>query len=454
MLPMHTSSHLKRSFFFLSFLTVVLAGCGVDAVGEVVEGDADSSGTAETALSHPGATAVTVGGPSLVFAYPSQSCDRVWNFPGWADEWGDRADMAARAFIDDQGKVQLYSGYFDMYRMEGASLNSVVRRCEAPVQTSLNSADYATHRSREWLQGFYTKDGRNVAAIASVDWNGYWYTNDSECKDLETYDGGRAAGNIGCWWNKLTTFSSENGGKTFTPGSGVNAWNNVVAAPPGRPGAPGFPPYQKGRYGFFHVTNVLKDPKTGHYFFFTLATGSKANNTNGQKDGMCLMRAWATTSDLANPNAWHGWAGGSAITRPNAGEACQTIKMPPGLGNARFLGYSTYYQQYILVSGGTTELPGDAGLGFSFALSDDLVTWTTSHAVPFYPTKELDYLTLLDPNYQTEVTYRLQESAAARSERRNFDVVGQRPSLYFVEKTDAGYPVLKRISLEFRKERP
>lgn len=417
-------------------LVVLLAGCLGDAEGtwddEALPVDEASLASTSQAPLHAARVTVGDGGVRQVFAYPAQSCS-----PRWGTEWGDRPDMAARAFIDEQGKIQFYSGYFDMYRMEGSSLQSLSRKCDAPVQVSPDNGDYQLHRSREWLQAFYTRDGRNVAAIASVDWNGYWYSSEPRCKDLDA----EVPGNIACWWNKLTAFRSTNGGRSFQTSTGAFA-NSPLAVPPGNP--TGQNADQGGRVGFFHVTNILKDPKTGHYFFFTLANGSKKNNVNQQRNGLCLMRAWST-ADLGNPRSWHAWAGGSAVSSPGAGEACTPIAVPPGLGGARFLGYSTFYQKYILLSGGTD------GRGLWFALSDRLDQWPSeSYLVPFYPNKTLLYLTLIDPEYPA-LAASLDEPESARRERRNFDVVGQRPSLYFVEKSDAGYPVLKQVTLEFTR---
>lgn len=415
--------------------SVLLAGCvGVveDEWAESGAAQAQDEGLTSAAALH---AARVVGAPKAVFSYPAQSC-----MPKLGNELGDRADMAARAIVDAAGKIQLYSGYFDMYRMEGTSFDSLVRKCDAPVHVSPNDPDYSTHRSREWLQAFYTRDGRDVSAIASVDWNGFWYSTASVCKDL----GSSPPGNLRCWWNKLTAFRSTDGGRSFQTSTGRYA-NAPVAVPPGVPGAD---PDQGGRTGFFHVTNVLKDPRTGHYYFFTLATGSRKDNVNQQQDGLCLMRAWSG-ADLGNPNSWHSWSNtpssGSQVSYPRNEEACQPVAMPKGLGSARFLGYSTFYRKYLMISGSTD------GEGFSFAVSDNLHVWPSeSYKVPFYAGKELQYLTLLDPGY-AELAGTLDEPEAARRERRNFDVVGRQPSLFFVEKSPSGYPVLKRVALEFTR---
>ncbi len=369
-----------------------------------------------------------------VFNYPQQSCMPL--LP--SGELGDRADMAARAFIDDKNKIQFYSGYFDMYRMTGTSLGKLTRVCgtngNAAVLVSPDDPVYGNHRSREWLQAFYTRDGKNVSAIASVDWNGFWYSNQSICKNLRS----TPAGNIRCWWNKLTSFESRNGGLSFEPKGSVQK-NQAVALPPGDPSSNAD---NGGRYGYFHVTNILKDPKTGHYYFFTLVTGSKTNNTNNQKDGICLMRAWKT-ADLSNPNSWHSWSGGSKITHPRLQTACETIKMPPHMGNARFLGYSTYFKKYILFSGQSD------GTGLYFSLSDRLDQWSgPSYKIPFYEGKQLFYISLIDPNY-SNIVQSLDESTEAKSERRNFDIIGQNPWVFFVEKTQSGNPILKRVGIKF-----
>ena len=371
-----------------------------------------------------------------VFIYPSQSCNQTRS----NGEWGDRADMAARAFIDFRGQIQFYSGYFDMFRMTGRDFNSLNRICGTngsdAVHISPNDSDYSSHRSREWLQAFYTKDGESVAALASVDWNGFWYSSDPICKNLNS----SPPGNIRCWWNKLTAFRSNDGGLRFNTSSGVFR-NTSLALPPG---VPGTKPDQGNRYGFFHLTNILKDPKTGHYFFFTSVTGSKLNNVNNQKDGLCLMRAWSS-SDLANPNSWHSWSGGSNITHPRNQEACLPIRMPPKLGGARFLGYSNYFKKYILFSGGS--LDG----GFYFALSDRLDQWPNeSYLIPFMSGKTLYYSTLIDHNYASLVDS-MDEAQSVKNERRNFDIVGQNPHIYYVEKTQNEFPVLKRVGIRFSK---
>jgi hypothetical protein len=378
-------------------------------------------------LAHAQSYSAKLGKTYNVFSYPKDSC-----MVKYKNEWGDRADMAARAFIDHEGNIQLYSGYFDMFRMTGKSLDSLKRVCgtngNGAVMYSAHDSNYFNHRSREWLQAFYTKNGKDVAAVASVDWNGWWYSNHPTCKDLKN------AGNIKCWWNKLTAFRSKDGGKTFTPSTGSKP-NKPLAHPPGNPHVN---PANSDRTGFFSVSNILKDPKSGHYFFYTTVKGVGA-----QKNGVCLFRAW-NGSDLSNPNSWHSYSQ-EGVTHPSRTQACNPIRMPKGQGGTRFIGYSTYYEKYILISGGTDKE------GFYFALSDSLIDWpqNETYFVPFYKGHTLYYMSLIDPNYSNEVK-KIKESEAARKERRNFDVVGQKPWLFFVQKTASGYPILKRVELTFQ----
>lgn len=385
-------------------------------------------------------SAKTEGPVENVFIYPNDSCE-AFN-PG--KQMGDRPDMAARAIIDSTNKIQFYSGYFNMYRMEGTNFNNLKRICgtngSAAVLISPDDHNYNNHRSLEWLQAFYTKDGRNVSAIASVDWNGFLHSDDPSCnQDIKV----NPNANQICWWNKITAFRSFDSGRSFIPATNNEYVNRPIAIPEGDPK---LNPNNNGRYGYFHVTNILKDPKTGHYFFFTLTSGKASEKGDNSKlqSGLCLMRAWST-DDLSNPNSWASWSGEDSVTYPRNEEPCKKIEVPTGLGGARFLGYSTYFNKYILFSGGADKN------GFYFALSDRLDQWPKkSYNIPFFKGKTLYYSTLIDHNYQN-LTQLLNEPTAIEKERRNFDIVGQNPYVYFVEKTENSYPVLKRVKLNFSK---
>jgi hypothetical protein len=55
----------------------------------------------------------------------------------------------------------------------------------------------------------------------------------------------------------------------------------------------------------------------------------------------------------------------------------------------------------------------------------------------------------MDPQYP-QLVASLKEAPAVQQERRNFDLVGQNPWIFFVEKTkENGFPILKRVEIDF-----
>ena len=328
----------------------------------------------------------------------------------------DVPDMAARAFIDALGKVQILSGGVNMYRIEGDTLDAATEReCGAPVFTSELDPEYEVHRSREWLEATYTRDGKKVVAIAATDCH-FGFKSDSDCSSTPSSAKEKKSPDW-FWWGVDTLLVSNDGGRAFdTPSDDPQSY--VLAAPPGNPslGAGG------KRIGYFQTSNIMKNPEDGHYYVYIWAQGSASEDApDKQKSGMCLLQA--TDGDaLEKPASWRGWDGSGFTVDTASGAPCTTLRFPHNI-DVRSVTYNTFFESFIAVGiDPTTGAPG-------FALSKSLTDWRHSGAYAILPKPagaRLVYATIIDPAYAY-----LAAPQPDAAERRNFDITGPQPYLYF-----------------------
>ena len=241
-------------------------------------------------------------------------------------------------------------------------------------------------------------------------------------------------------------------------------------------------------FGWGDTAGILQSPRDGYYY--TIAHNRATINL--QVNGSCLMR----TKDLYDVKSWRGWNGSefsvsfSNPYEPATGDTfqhvCQVLEggeqgLPRGQHShpmvVQGLVWSSFLRKHIAVLWNTGHDPTVCGgAPFLFALSDDLLTWSEAAALPMPPglpngTKSGQYpiqVHQFTPVFGLHITtcgimvLLLGAGSLAypslldpSSTSRNFDVVGQTPSLYFGLANPAGtslrnhWDALVRVPLDF-----
>lgn len=263
----------------------------------------------------------------------------------------DLPDAPARAFRDDQGQMVLFAPNYRNRAFVGPGLDHLIRDCTIRFAASGN-ADPKLLDDRSWLHAFHTEDGRNIFAFATASF--IPYRHDIPC----------AAGpeHTDCWYNGLAALHSGNGGATF----------QYLGNPPHQIA---FPPPEAYRSdvadpaGFLTATNIVA--WNGSLYTILWRRGGDG----GTKSHNCLARAPAD-----NPMAWDVWSGSAFIPAARFDgigwstltTACGAVG-PRTQPNIRGLLLHARTQTFVAVfqyRTGTT-------LGFFYATSKDLITWST-----------------------------------------------------------------------------
>lgn len=370
--------------------TLLLSGCG--AAGFQTQGQGQ----------------VRIVGPEeIVFDWTTQRCENE-----------DIPDLAARAFRDITGTVQLLASHSRTRRMTGATLDTVVRDC-TPVMASHGNADPAMYDDQEWLAAPYTEDGATVHALVHNEYQGN--THPGQCPSGLYED---------CWYNAITSAFSRDSGRSYAhpaPPPG-----HLVASLPYR-----YVPFGR-RTGYFMPTNIVRNQADG--FFYAML---EAPQRDLQEAGVCVIR----TRTLADPTSWRAWNGsGFAVQFINpylnqGADPAQHVCKPVAVGSiGQMVGgslvFSTHYNRFLLV--GIEQRNGV--WGFYYSLSGDLVNWTPMALAMWIrppwipgPGDGLHYPSLLDPQDTT----------------RNFERITRRPYLYFVRMHGGLDRDLVRVRVEF-----
>jgi hypothetical protein len=284
----------------------------------------------ERALTDP---TIAVTGPiEVVYDWSTDRCD-----------YNDRPDMPLRPFRDSDGNVQANRSYTSNRRFLGADLDSIRPLCETILQSD-HDPDPANYNSEEWLQAYYTEDGRTIHAIVHNEHN----TRGSN------------------YWNMTSAFSTD-GGRTFQQ---PEPPNHFVAGSPHE-----FIPDSGRLYGLLQGSNIIKGPDGAYYMLVE-------NRTYDIQTYTCLFR----TEDLSDPGSWRAWNGRAfdwkpinpyleAVGNPSARE-CPAIDLDVahGIGFAESLIYNTYLDRYISVSLGPYG-GGSLRWGVVYSTSVDLIHW-------------------------------------------------------------------------------
>jgi hypothetical protein len=374
---------------------------------------------------HPSRTSplepVLVTGPEeTVFDWSRDACEPE-----------DIPDSPARAFRDAAGDVNLIATHFVNRRSVGRSLDRVRHRC-AEILRSAYDPDPARFDDRQWLVSPYTTDGRTVHALVHDEYQGHTHPGRCPSGDYQR-----------CWYNAITYARSQNGGTTFVQ---PPAAQRLVAAVPYT-----YTP-DRGPYGIFQPSNVLRHRSDGHWYTLVFAERHER-----QRRGVCLMR----TRRLGDPGSWRAWDGEAFTVRfanPYAGPApdpadhvCAPVSYEEIGDMTHSLTWNTYFGRYMLVSPTASRDPrsGRAVYGFYYSLSSDLVHWEPrklireSELLQSHRCGDPDPLfhpAILDPD----------------SRSRNFETAGRNAYLYFTRIHADGCDLtldrdLVRVPVQFSK---
>jgi hypothetical protein len=338
--------------------------------------------------------AIELDGPEeTVFDWTVDACE-LWDIP----------DSPPRAFRDGHGNVRLIAANATNRFMVGRSLDTLEHRCRIALP-SANDADPGKFDDKAWIGATYA-NGNTVYALAHQEYQGH--THPGMCSSGE-YEK--------CWYNSITFAASRDGGATFQPPTPPA---HLVASVPYR--------YEQdaGPYGLFEPSNIVRNPKDGHYYVLV-----RAEAFADQRYGSCLLR----TRNLSDPRSWRAWDGDGFNVRfenpyqPRgvavSDHLCTPVAPAEIAGMSSSLTYSTYYEKFLLVGNAAGQGGPRPPHGFYFSLSDDLLEWSPRKLI-----REVEFLWTYRCGDRDPVLHPSVIDPDSRS--RNFSTVDERAYLYFV----------------------
>ncbi len=331
--------------------TRIAAACIVSATIGCVTGEPGGPAAPPNASPSPGEVTVSLGAPEMVMRYREQSCEPF-----------DLPDVQTRAFRRSDGRFVLVSGNAPRnYWMEGTGFHDLRRVCQ-PVLVSHDDPRAEVFDNQEWITSVY----REGAVVHALVHNEYHDPVAANCGPGDTSPANP------CWYNAVTYARSTDGGKNFVHARGPD---HLVAASPER-WNPAVPRGAPGPYGYFSASNIVRG-KDGAYY--TMVFGIPRRDEQGDR-GTCVLR----TTDLSNPASWRAWNGAgytlalASAYRVSGGVPC-TFVSRNAIGDLHgSLTWNSYLQRYMLVGSATSAISGAGECGTYYALSQDLITWTTT----------------------------------------------------------------------------
>jgi hypothetical protein len=286
-------------------------------------------------------------------------------------------DSPARAFRRADGNVELIAAHFEDWMMIGRNFESLKPSCKSIMDFD----DY--HRKvpgQLWIQATYTLDGRHIEGLISQDL--------SRTKMAEGCQNRNIPGR--CWVNQIIAVNSGDMGNHFNPGRVVASFGD------------NFPPQEKWQFGFFTATNIVHQGNLFYVVLFFTPPSIPGSSGGMTQSGNCLFR----TNNILDPGSWRGWTGTGFTYDPNRGKGqCATIS-PADSGPYRSIEYAPKDHQWIVMTAGRHQLPGDPRPipGFYSMTSPDLIHWSSYARVMGVPTSAADsidniysYPSLIDP---------------------------------------------------------
>jgi hypothetical protein len=219
------------------------------------------------------------GPPVAVFDTKRDSCELT-----------DIPDDAARAFRDYKGTIHLIASHSVTRAGLGATLETARHNCQV-VYTSRHDGNPADFDDYTWLTQFYSIDGRQIVALAHMEYHGWEHAGMCASKtDTAT-----------CWYNVDTFFTSKDGGYHFT--SRKSPANYLLSLPEK------YQPNQ-GPQGYSVDTNILKVDGWYYASAYSWAWPPHCGQGTGPRpclvpDATCPIR----TANILDPSSWRGWDG-------------------------------------------------------------------------------------------------------------------------------------------------
>lgn len=293
------------------------------------------------------------GEPEVVFDWTDDNCE---------DE--HIPDIAARAFRDADGMVQLWIGHYYNYRMVGPDLNSVESDCTQLLRSAFDS-EPGMFNDSSWLASPYTFDGNTIYAIVLNEYRGdtHGAVRPDQCPSGER---------LTCLDTSLVMTISTDGGDSFQP----------ISEPPNH--LIGTSPYpfndQGGPSGIRQPSNIIK--RDGFYYVFTSIMDDVKPGAEWGEDWVCLMR----TDDLSDPGSWRFWDGedftGQFVNPYTTAvdesySQCAPLELPDlGTGLTETITWNTVLGRYIMIGFANSPTSAVPHWGYYYSLSDDLIHWT------------------------------------------------------------------------------
>jgi hypothetical protein len=336
--------------------TVFLLAAGSATVSVSAGGQTKQAAITVTAGSGtPGTIQTSVGPEEVVLQYNRDACME-----------GDYSDNPARAVRLSDGSIFLNAGTARFRFADfGADFYSLARRC-SPIMVSADNWSASSFANEQWIMSLYS-DGTTIHALVH---NEYHDPIATTCKPGNSTDGNP------CQYTSITYATSTDDGRTFTMSS---APQNTVAPPPVQwtPPAQGQSPFY---YGYQEPTNIVHAADGYYYARF----GEFPPPGQPYFGGNCEMR----TETLSDPSSWRAWDGTAfelQMTDPYTGPSA-ALCSDDSSGKTlpwESLTFNTYLNMYMLVGLDSDYSSGSAveNCGFHFALSADLLTWSTQQLI-------------------------------------------------------------------------
>ena len=292
-----------------------------------------------------------ISGPEeVVFDWTTDRCEPE-NIP----------DIAARAFRDTDGNVQLTIGHYVGYRMIGPDLDNLKSDCSAPINTSDYDPDPAMFNDAEWIGTLYTPDGETVYAIIHNEYRGHMHGSERP--------GQCPSGNyLTCLDTSLTMMISTDGGVSYH--DIAEPPNHLIATLPhvfddqGVPSGLRQPTLIQGKDGYFYVFSNISNYPT-------------------EEQWACVIR----TDNLDDPSSWRYWDGEgfngqfvNPYTQPVGNNTPTCARLPePALAAGLVEGiiYNTVLEKYIAIGISFHPVASQPAWGVYYSYSDDLLHWST-----------------------------------------------------------------------------
>ena len=376
-----------------------------------------------------------LGPVEIIYDWQRDHCDN--GVEPW--QW-DVPDAPARMYRRSNETVLIASVNLGSRANRGIDANHLKHTCEVYHNTTCGNQQFGPNcegataiccdpslwSDREWIYSpVYFPENDTLVALTHMEFHNQNLTRETSCSAIKTGSGA-------CWFNAITSHRSTDGGRSWShlrP-----APHHLVAAQPYRQpeGGPG-PANGKSPMGYEAPSNVVRDTKTGWYYAAIQTWSYKAQTSASEwgkrhggynGSGSCMIR----TRDVHDPTSWRAWrntttTGGAWDVKfvdpynddPSTYVPEEHVCTPVFNIGYPSLVWSTLYNKWIITGSKVWDCST-----VIFALSDDLIHWSSPYAL-YQPTCSANgdyreiYPSLMDP----------------ASPSPNFDVVGELPYVYF-----------------------